>query len=1489
PDRDELYRDLISSTLFNSDLSGEMNAPRAFFGWPIHKPLKWLSALIPRSVDQVNKALESLPHPHRHRVFILLVNTREEIVAGGEESAVHLLAQTLEAPFFPLDDVAAVHAPVVGPVLEKYTRFHTRTIAPQPQLKIYSCAWAKAIKQDSALIAESLAAQAVSGHRFPDLIEQAYEDGVRFFVEVGPGNSTTRMIKAILADRPHLAQSLASTAVDEGWTGLNRLLAELWLSGYPISPERIMLQPPPEPDPRYEVPINLAPPVVNWPIPEMDSVPAFTPDQPPSSPEDYLTWLESQTSREKKTSGKDVADKAQVPPPTDQSSAPVSAADEPAAGEPAEPTAEPVVVRPDFIPTATPRTYGVGPSRPDRFKGQTLETSKASWSKTKKIKESPDLTSGESIYPVKGPGKTIFNRTDCLEFAVGSIEKVLGPDYAVIDSFPSRVRLPDEPLMFVDRVTLIEGKPRSLTKGRLVTEHDLKADEWCLENGLLTPGMSIESGQADLMLSAYLGADLSTKGLANYRLLDAEVVFHSRLPKVGQTAAYDIRINNFFSHGDTLMFRFDFDGSVDGKPLLSMRKGCAGFFTPQALATGKGLSRRQPLKNPDSTDNRLKINRPNGNLLKNSETLETDSETKAAENKQEKIILEGTGSQDQNQTTAKISLGPFCRQPAESLDETALTALRNGDPSPLGPTFSRLSLTDPLLLPDGKLCLINRALTIDLKGGVFDLGFIRTEADIEPSAWYLTSHFKGDEVMPGTLMYDGCLQSLRLLLLTRGWLGPGQSVSFQPLLGLAQTLKCRGQVTPGTKKVSYEVHLKEVGLFNNSLNSEQTEITDELLSSSSAEPPKRPARKGRSSKTTDSDVESSFDSSIDSSIDSSGQSDSLSSLAFEPYAIAEAIMLADGRPIVEVNNLGLSLSGLSAAALMELWAEADKKPSKRKSSPAVKGKAAILVPPQTAKPVEELPVSPPLSPDLADSLTKAADRDKPEAQPEEQAPVVKTVRRTVKTPKIQADLPQDETPPDIPKDEPPAAGPAQAQAQAQAPQVDLEDSFRPTEQFVPEYFSSKEPFESDLPAEEAKDTTVVTRVVSPTAGGQSMIKVRTRRQPAGEATGEQKGTPSPVTSSTGQVSVRRQVKNQEVFDKERLTIMSIGILSQALGPIYSRFDQGAFVARLPRAPYDFIDRAVIKKGQLGQVSMGTQVEATYNLEDKPEERAWLLSQAGGQKPVIPYAAINEMALQSCGFLAAYMGSALPFSGPMHFRNLGGEATVFKTVDALKGQIQTRSTLTKSSVLGTMTIQHYQFSLSWDGQIVYEGQTHFGFHNPESLVKPQGIKANPGLLKALTAPIAQSQGKPFPKGSAWPKGPWRMVDNVISDIKGDGRVWGRIKVDPKAWFFTAHFPGDPVWPGSLGLEGFFQTAKALWAAMIKPEIPVQELSASWQAPVPGLSHRWLYRGQIVPRNQDVVYGLKVVNRKKDLLTLKGLLWVDGQVVYQIDDLTIDGKT
>ncbi len=395
----------------------------------------------------------------------------------------------------------------------------------------------------------------------------------------------------------------------------------------------------------------------------------------------------------------------------------------------------------------------------------------------------------------------------CTAFAVGKIGDVLGPLFAEIDAHPTRVRLPEGPLMLVDRILSIEGEPKSMKAGRVITDHTVRADRWYLDNGRCPTSVTVESGQADLFLSGFLGIDFHTKGLAVYRLLDAVVTFHRGLPAVGERIEYDIRIDEFFRQADSWLFRFRFEGKVNGEPLLSMKNGVAGFFTAAALAAGQGIIHtrldKQPMPGvkPDDWRPLVKFDAPT------------------------------------------------------SLDAEQVNALHRGDlAAAFGEVFADIQLSQPMKLPAGMLKLVDRVPLLDPTGGRFGLGFVRAEYDIKPSEWFIECHFVDDKVMPGTLMYECCLHTLRTLLMRTGWVCEDGEAVCEPVPGVNSRLKCRGQVLDTTKLVTYEVSVKEVGY--------------------------RP----------------------------------------EPYCVADALMYADGKPIVEITNLSLRMSGLTREQLETIWA-----------------------------------------------------------------------------------------------------------------------------------------------------------------------------------------------------------------------------------------------------------------------------------------------------------------------------------------------------------------------------------------------------------------------------------------------------------------------------------------------------------------------------------------------------------------------------------------
>jgi 3-hydroxymyristoyl/3-hydroxydecanoyl-(acyl carrier protein) dehydratase len=123
--------------------------------------------------------------------------------------------------------------------------------------------------------------------------------------------------------------------------------------------------------------------------------------------------------------------------------------------------------------------------------------------------------------------------------------------------------------------------------------------------------------------------------------------------------------------------------------------------------------------------------------------------------------------------------------------------------------------------------------------------------------------------------------------------------------------------------------------------------------------------------------------------------------------------------------------------------------------------------------------------------------------------------------------------------------------------------------------------------------------------------------------------------------------------------------------------------------------------------------------------------------------------------------------------------------------------------------------------------------------------------------------------------------------GLGFIEGRKIVRPEEWFFKAHFYQDPVWPGSLGLEAFLQLLKAA-AVEYWPDGKNGRFVACLHK-----SHRWRYRGQVVPTSKEVTVQAVITARDDATrtLTADGFLLVDGLIIYQMNDfsLRVDERT
>ena len=355
-----------------------------------------------------------------------------------------------------------------------------------------------------------------------------------------------------------------------------------------------------------------------------------------------------------------------------------------------------------------------------------------------------------------------------------------------------------------------------------------------------------------------------------------------------------------------------------------------------------------------------------------------------------------------------------------------------------------------------------------------------------------------------------------------------------------------------------------------------------------------------------------------------------------------------------------------------------------------------------------------------------------------------------------------------------------------------------------------------------------------------------------------------------------------LYDTPRILAFAVGKPSDAFGEPYRVFDAERVIARLPGPPYQFLDRIVRVTGcEPWVMKAGGTATAEY---DVPPD-AWYF--AAERAPVMPFAVLLEVALQPCGWLAAYVGSALASDTDLSFRNLGGKATLFDPVGPDAGTLVTTAKMTRVSQSGGMIIQHYDMAVrTADGRPVYEGDTYFGFFTKAALAQQVGLR-EVTVYEPTADEIARGERFAYPIEPPFPDVQLRMVDHIDLFVPeggphGQGFIRGTKEVDPDEWFFQAHFYQDPVCPGSLGLESFVQLLKVV-AARRWGAAP----GTLWEATAPGHKHEWVYRGQVVPTNRRVTVQAEVhkIDPLARVVTADGLLLVDGRAIYQMKDFSL----
>ncbi|WP_396587324.1 bifunctional 3-hydroxydecanoyl-ACP dehydratase/trans-2-decenoyl-ACP isomerase [Bermanella sp. R86510] len=124
---------------------------------------------------------------------------------------------------------------------------------------------------------------------------------------------------------------------------------------------------------------------------------------------------------------------------------------------------------------------------------------------------------------------------------------------------------------------------------------------------------------------------------------------------------------------------------------------------------------------------------------------------------------------------------------------------------------------------------------------------------------------------------------------------------------------------------------------------------------------------------------------------------------------------------------------------------------------------------------------------------------------------------------------------------------------------------------------------------------------------------------------------------------------------------------------------------------------------------------------------------------------------------------------------------------------------------------------------------------------------------------------------------RMLD-VNGGSQGKGAVVTEMPVEEDAWFFKCHFPGDPIMPGCLGIEGMWQSLGAILAAQ----------GHQGKLRALGIGEVKFF-GEVRPHTKVVSFHIELErllkNKKMAVAVATGTVKVDGEDIYQAKKLKV----
>ncbi|WP_175354392.1 MULTISPECIES: beta-ketoacyl synthase N-terminal-like domain-containing protein [unclassified Hyphomonas] len=194
-----LLDEISEAAMYERHIGGEFETAKQ--AWGPNVPSDWTNWRLQAPVADVKAALSR--HPG---VEITIIYTDEDCMIGGPAEACRALCEEFgRRAGVKMNQHLIVHAKAMRPFADTWRRLHTRPVHRGSNVRLYANAIHGAYEPETDVVADMLTRQAVDTVDFPKTVRQAWADGVRTFLELGPRDTLTTSLSNTLKDKPFKA------------------------------------------------------------------------------------------------------------------------------------------------------------------------------------------------------------------------------------------------------------------------------------------------------------------------------------------------------------------------------------------------------------------------------------------------------------------------------------------------------------------------------------------------------------------------------------------------------------------------------------------------------------------------------------------------------------------------------------------------------------------------------------------------------------------------------------------------------------------------------------------------------------------------------------------------------------------------------------------------------------------------------------------------------------------------------------------------------------------------------------------------------------------------------------------------------------------------------------------------------------------------------------------------------------------------------------